>query len=199
MSQVIVTDVDGVMLNWDYAFDLWVRQEHKRIERGLDYLHTYDTSERYTSVSRGEARELILEFNHSAAIGFLPPLRDAVQYVKKLHERHGVVLHVITSLSKDQYAQRLRVLNLHKLFGDTVFDRFIFLDTGAPKQEVLEQYRGIDALWIEDKYANAVDGREVGLTPIMMEHGYNMHLKEKDDGVTVVKNWKDIYDTFYGD
>ena len=75
-------------------------------------------------------------FNQSAVVGFLPPLRDAIHYVRKLHEEHGYVFHVCTSLHKDKNAQKLRIMNLEKLFGETVFEKYIILGCGDDKDEL---------------------------------------------------------------
>ena len=70
-DKVIVVDCDGVLLNWEYAFDCWMN------ERGLyklpDKEHLYNIGERYDiDVERG--RRFVSTFNASAAIGFLPAL-----------------------------------------------------------------------------------------------------------------------------
>ena len=124
-------------------------------------------------------------------MGFLPPLRDAMYYVKRLHEEHGYVFHCITSLTKDENACELRKMNLRKLFGNTAFEKFIFLDTGADKDEVLEQYRGSGLWWIEDKIVNCQVGTSLGLKSLLMEHGHNMDFEHSE--IPRVKNWRDIY------
>ena len=45
------------------------------------------------------------QFNSSAAVGFLPPLRDAQHYMKLLAEKHGYKFVAVTSLHSDPYAQ----------------------------------------------------------------------------------------------
>jgi hypothetical protein len=135
--------------------------------------------------------KLIRIFNESAAIGFLPALRDAMYYVKRLHEEHGFRFHCITSLSLDPNAYKLREMNLNKLFGSTVFERIVCLDTGADKVEALEEYEGTGCYWIEDKISNAEAGYDAGLKCLLVEHGHNMHHYHK--GISTVKNWKEIY------
>ena len=49
--------------------------------------------------------------------------------------------------------------------------------------------------WIEDKVENAVAGKNAGLKPIVIEHGFNMNT---DHGFPVAKNWKDIYELITG-
>jgi hypothetical protein len=105
-----------------------------------------------------------------------------------MHEEQGFIFHVITSLGKNIYAQRLREQNLQKLFGSAI-DRVICLDTGADKQEALEQYRDSGLLWVEDKIENARLGLEMGLESILMEHRFNMNVSD----IPLVKNWKEIY------
>jgi len=114
-------------------------------------------------------------------------------YVKRLHEEHGYVFHCITSLSEDDNAGKLRKMNLRKLFGKTAFEKFIILGTGDDKDEALGEYEGTECWWIEDKPENALAGLNVGLKPLLMEHGHNMSFKH--DNIKKVKNWKEVYET----
>jgi hypothetical protein len=154
----------------------------------------YDISKQY-GIDKDTATKLIKTFNESAAIGFLPPLRDAIHYVRKLHEEHGYVFHAITSLSLDRNAGRLRRMNLEKLFGETVFEEIVCLGTGADKDEALEPYRDTGYYWLEDKWENSVVGQNMGLRSILVEHGHNM--KYKGD-IPIVKDWRAIYNIIVG-
>jgi hypothetical protein len=153
----------------------------------------YDMGDRY-GITKKEKQRLVKHFNESSAIGFLPPLRDAMHYVDKLHRKHGVIFHVITSLSLEPTAQQLRIQNLNKLFGSTVFEKFVFLDTGADKDEALLPYQGSGDIWIEDKVENAILGLDMGLDSILIEHGFNMHTTD----IPLMKNWKDVYEYVAG-
>ena len=188
-KNLILTDCDGVCLDWEWAFNVWM-QEHGFEEIAGSKLN-YDMSIRY-GIPREQVVKLIRIFNESAAIGFLPALRDAMYYVKRLVEEHGYVFHCITSLSRDENAQRLREMNLSKLFGEHTFERIVCLDTGADKHEALEEYEGTGLVWIEDKPENAECGYRYGLNPLLIEHGHNMHYYHAD--IALVKNWCEIYD-----
>lgn len=191
-NKIILTDADGVLLDWEYSFDVWMQQHgFNKVEGGN---LKYNIGTRY-GIDSEQGRRLIKIFNESAHMGFLPPLRDAMFYVKRLHEEHGYVFHCITSLTKDENAQELRRMNLKKLFGETAFEKFIFLDTGADKDEALEPYRNTNYFWIEDKIINAQVGYNLGLKSLLMEHGHNM------DAATPfpkVKNWREVYDIIVG-
>jgi hypothetical protein len=150
------------------------------------YLHDH-----YNELTSEDAPKVIKTFNESAAIGFLPALRDSMYYVKRLHEEHGFRFHCITSLSTDQNAVKLREKNLAKLFGKTAFERVVCLETGANKDCALAEYQDTGCWWIEDKPENAEAGYSAGLKPLLMEHGHNMNFSHP--GIPMVKNWKDIY------
>jgi len=188
-QKLILVDADGVLLDWEWAFSVWM-EEHGFVKtEGSQFM--YDIGQRY-GIDREQGRKLIKIFNESAAIGFLPPLRDAMYYVKRLHEEHGYVFHCITSLSLDANAGKLREMNLRKLFGKTAFEKIVCLDTGADKNEALEPYRDSGCYWLEDKPENAEVGHKLGLKSILMEHGHNMsHANEQ---IPVVKNWREIYE-----
>jgi hypothetical protein len=189
LDKLILTDCDGVCLDWEWAFNVWM-QEHGFEEVPGSKLN-YDMAIRY-GIPKEQVRKLVKVFNESAAIGFLPAQRDAMYYIKRLHEEHGYRFHAITSLSLDPNAQKLREMNLHKLFGPTAFERIVCLDTGADKHETLEEYEGTGCWWIEDKIENAEAGYKAGLKCILLEHGHNMHYYH--EGVKILKTWKDIFE-----
>jgi FMN phosphatase YigB (HAD superfamily) len=187
-ESIILVDADGVLLNWEYAFEIWMAQHGFELIPGGGL--NYDMSVRY-GISRPQIVKLIKLFNESAAIGFLPALRDATYYVKLLHEKHGYVFDVVTSLSTNTYAQKLRKKNLRKLFGETAFRKFKFLGTGADKDDALLPYKDSGLWWIEDKYENFKLGQSLGMKSILIEHGHNMH--KDTTGGYLVKDWETIY------
>ena len=113
-DKLILVDCDGVLLDWEYAFDRWMKRHGYEIL--VDDVYKMDVK---YGLDITESKKLCRMFNESATIRRLPPLRDAIKYVKKLHEEHGYVFHAITSLSKDANACELRRMNLQKLFGKT--------------------------------------------------------------------------------
>jgi hypothetical protein len=191
LNRVILTDCDGVLLNWEYAFTVWMEQHFGDLP--LADPDSYDVGKRY-GLSKERKEELVRFFNESAAIGFLPPLRDAMYYVDLLHRKHGYTFHMITSLSKDESAQKLRIQNTQKLFGETAFTKFIFEDTGADKDDVLEPYRDSGLIWIEDKVENAQLGDRLGLESLVVEHAHNMN----NDEFPTFATWKEIYEYITG-
>lgn len=194
MQKIILTDCDGVVLDWEEGFSVWMEHHgHTKVE---GYQYMYNIGDRY-GISKDQGSKLVRQFNESAAIGFLPPLRDAQYFVKKLHEQHQYKFIAITSLSLDPYAKYLRERNLKKLFGDAFID-VVCLDTGADKDEILAEYgpKYPGHYWIEDKAENLMAGVNQGLKGILIEHGHNMN--DTVDG-HVVKNWEEIYNIVVGE
>jgi len=185
-NKVILTDCDGVLLDWEYAFDQWMTRHGYTVQ----VPDVYQMEIKY-GLDRPETKRLVRMFNESAWIRKLPPLRDAMKYVRKLHVEHGYVFHAITSLSNDQYAQHLRTKNLREMFGDTVFEKYVYLDTGADKDEELEVYKDTGCYWVEDKPENALCGHNLGLQAILVKHGHNTDFEH--ESITTVNNWRDIY------
>jgi len=192
-EKVILTDVDGVLLDWLFAYTQWMDKHGYKQVAGTE--NEYDMNVRY-GITKVEKERLVRMFNESAWIRKLPPLRDAIKYVKKLHEDHGYVFRVISSLSNDYYAQHLRTKNLIEMFGPSVFESFVYLDTGADKDEALEQYRDSGCFWVEDKPENAILGRNIGLESILVAHDFNDI--DGIDGIPRAKNWKEIYEIIAG-
>lgn len=193
-NKIILTDIDGVVLDWEEGFTIWMDYNgHQLVD---DYQYKYDVAKRY-GLNKETSDKLVRQFNASAAIGFLPPLRDAQYYIKLLHEKHKYKFIAVTSLSLDPYAQKLRERNLAKLFGDNTFQEVICLDTGADKDDILidlsYEYQG--CYWIEDKIVNAQLGSDIGYDALLMEHGHSLQAK---GDFKVVKNWEMIYNAILG-
>ena len=185
MDKRVIVDCDGVLLDWAYAFDVWMcEQGYHRLPNTDEY---YDQSFRY-GITKSIANNQVKKFNESGCVGFIPAYKDAVEYVNKLYHL-GWRFEVISCLDKDKYAQKLRVKNLKHLFGN-VFD---FIDcsldfTVGKEQYLFDKYDGTGYYWIEDSVNHAISGAKVGLNSIIMDHAYN----QEWEGLRV-KSWKEVY------
>ena len=193
-ENIILVDCDGVLCDWEYSFT------HFLLHKGYKTKDTseYNVGKRF-GITKEEGRKLVEEFNDSAAIAFLPPLRDAVYYMKRLNMLHGYKFHCITSLSTNRYAQKLRIQNLELLFGKELWDDFIFLPCGADKDEELKKYEGTGCFWIEDKPTNAQTGADFGLNPILVAHSHNVHTVDEQVKFPRFWKWKHIYKYIVGE
>lgn len=185
-EKIILTDVDGVLVNWRDTYHAWKRLYGYSIQNMFAFEYTKQYHDR-------EQRDYVLGnvFNQTGWIEYLPPLEDAIKYVRKLHEEHGYVLHCITSLSSDKYAYQLRLRNLHNLFGKTAIQELICLPYYSSKISVLAKYHGRGLYWIEDRIDNASDGFNEGLKPIVVNSPDNLDIECQ---FPRVNGWKQIYE-----
>jgi FMN phosphatase YigB (HAD superfamily) len=192
-DRIILTDCDGVLLDWEWAFNIWMTERgYVQRPNAKDYYKIHDQFEDLTGA---EAKKFTRLFNESAAIGFLPALRDSVYWVRRLNEEFGYRFICITSLSTDKNAQKLRRMNLEKIYGN-MFDDIVCLETGSDKHEALAKFRDSGMYWIEDKPENSDLGHEYGLRSILLEHGHNMN---HECPYPIVKNWREIFNLITGE
>lgn len=197
-DRIILTDVDGVLLEWEHHFTKWMLQRTLFDERGARYHpyrllpdkeNTYEMAERF-GLSVKEIRKLIREFNRSAWMGTQRPMMESQTWVKLL-AAEGWTFIPITSQTSDIPAQELRKRRLGELFGDHVFQNYHILGTGADKDSALAEFHGTGLYWVEDKPKNALAGLKYGLKPILINHEYNRDFEHAE--ITKVNNWKEIH------
>ena len=186
-DRIILTDVDGVLLEWENHFERWMLTKGYEQKEGKE--NVYSMEKRY-GLYREDKEALIEEFNRSAWMGNQEPLPNSQTWVKLLHAE-GWTFIPITSQTTDIPAQELRKRRLRELFGGTVFENFFILDTGADKDSALAEFHGTGLWWVEDKPENALAGLNYGLKPLLIDHGYNRKFKHQK--IMRVKDWKHIY------
>jgi|TARA_R110002020_G_scaffold330148_2_gene545857 hypothetical protein len=202
-NRIILTDVDGVLLEWEHHFTKWMLQKTLFDDRGSRYhphrllpdkQDTYWMEERF-GLTKNEIRIQIREFNRSAWMGTQRPMLGSQTWVKLL-AAEGWTFIPITSQTSDKPAQELRKRRLGELFGEHVFTNYHILGTGADKDSALAEFHNTGLYWVEDKPANAVAGLKYGLKPILIDHPYNKDLNH--DGIIRVNNWQDIHKILSG-
>jgi hypothetical protein len=183
-EKLILTDCDGVLLHWEWSFDRWMTKHGyaKRSEGAYDIDQCY-------GIDRPHAEQLVRMFNETVFVTTLPPFGDAIRYVRRLHEDHGYVFHVITSIGDDPEIVEGRVKNLHSVFGASPFYRITCIDPDRSKMAALSQYADSGCWWIEDHPKNYSIGSELGLRSILVDQHYNQQF----DVDNRVYSWKQIY------
>lgn len=192
-DNVIVTDYDGVCAYWEHGFHMWMLDKgYKEHNKGF-----YDIEDKY-NISKERADVLIKAFNESAALKRLPPIKDAIKYIRKLHEDHGYVFHCISAIpnTRDMYDARME--NIHNLFGKTAFERLILCGSSKNKKGLLKEYEGTDCFWIEDVSENLEYGVEYGMRGLLMDQHYNQDYKVDPPRSHRVFSWKEIYSRVVG-
>ena len=203
-DRIILTDVDGVLLEWEYHFTEWMLQRNYYDDQEQrvypykllpDKQNTYEMADRF-GLSITEIRKEIREFNKSAWMGTQCPMPDSQTWVKLL-AAEGWTFIPITSQTSDIPAQQLRKKRLGELFGDHIFKNYHILDTGSDKDSVLAEFHNTGLYFIEDKPKNALTGLKYGVRPILIDHPYNRDFQHPD--VIRVNNWKQIHELLHED
>ena len=197
-NRIILTDVDGVLLEWEHHFSKWMLQRTLFDEKGSRYhpytllpnkQNTYEMAERF-GLTIKEIRKEIREFNRSAWMGTQRPMPDSQTWVKLLHAE-GWTFIPITSQTSDKPAQELRKRRMGELFGDYVFSNYHILGTGADKDSALAEFHNTGLYWVEDKPKNALAGLKYGLKVLLYDHPYNQDFNHPE--ITRVNNWEQIH------
>ena len=197
-NRIILTDVDGVLLEWEHHFTKWMLQRTLFDERGSRYYpysllpdkqNTYEMAERF-GLTIKEIRKEIREFNRSAWMGTQRPMPDSQTWVKLLYAE-GWTFIPITSQTSNKPAQELRKKRLGELFGDHVFSNYHILGTGADKDSALAEFHNTGLYWVEDKPKNALAGLKYGLKVLLYDHPYNQDFNHPE--ITRVNNWEQIH------
>ena len=198
-NRIILTDVDGVLLEWEHHFTKWLQLRsyfdkngnrnypYKLLDSGQD---NYDMSKRF-GISKETISQEIREFNRSAWMGTQRPMLESQTWVKLLHAE-GWTFVPITSQTSDIPGQCLRKKRLGELFGEHVFSNYHILGTGADKDGALAEFHNTGLYWVEDKPKNALAGLKYGLKPILIDHPYNKDFNHPD--IIRVNNWKQIHE-----
>ncbi len=187
----ILTDCDGVLLDWETAFHEWM------VAKGYSKVvhDTYNLDVAY-AIPKTEKRDLVRDFNESSWMVNLAPFRDAPSGVARLFAA-GYRFDCITSLSTDPNAKTLRAINLNTCFGSDAFEELVCLDTGADKDDALAKYTGSGLWWIEDKPENCDTGLKFGLRPILIDHPHNRWYD--NPAVIRVRTWEELADIVLGE
>lgn len=196
-NKLILVDVDGVLLDWKNGFLQFMAIEGI-VEKDNSKYHVWEWMETKDKkeIDEEKGRFMIEFFNRSAWMRFLDPLRDVVDIVKALKAK-GYEFKAITSMHTDKPAQELRKMNIAEIFGEGTISDITFLPTGADKTEALSKYEGSGAWWIEDKVENAKIGKDLGLTPIIIEHEYNKDQYVHE--IPTAKFWSTVYKHITGE
>lgn len=190
--KLILTDVDGVLLNWEAAFDNWmIKNGHvKPTTREASY-----SLAKVWNMPEWVIDHLVREFNASSYTGFIKPWGEAGHYVKRLADK-GYKFVTCTSFGGNDASRALRKYNLESVFGD-VFVEHNIIELHGDKSPVLSRWRGSELWWLEDNLNNARKGLELGLRPILVRHHHNAEYE--GDDMLVAHNWREIYTIITGE
>ena len=190
-STAIILDCDGVMLDWLAGFQLYAES---RLRRKLDPRgpSSFDLYPWLGLENFAQALELIEDFHEGdgGEFGRLVPLPGAVEALQAFHEA-GREIHVITACSLNPAVIAMRKANLETVFG-SIFKEIHCVGVRDSKRPLLDAYA--PAVWIEDKFENALDGLEAGHKTYLIRSSHNAGYEAdgKTRDLICVDGWEDI-------
>lgn len=186
MDKIILTDVDGVLLDWETAFEEYAEARGYAFNENKRIVYSMGAQ---LGISHEEAGKLISDFNHSEEFGRIAPYQDSVEYVKRFKDE-GWKFIAITTAGEHPDTWPLRRKNLDDVFGAGAIDELYVLPLNGDKGVELVKYRDSGLFWLEDKPSNAELGYKYGLRPLLMS---TFHNRGYEGGVWRVNTWKEIY------
>ena len=189
MTKTILTDVDGVVLDWTSPFEQWIENEKMPLEVFEISLFEYKSIEDWLGISKEDATNLITEFSLTDHFKSLPSFPDATVIIPEL-KKLGHNFVAITACDSSDQARMKREINLEKLFPG-IFDDVIFtgLDNSLGKRPYLEKWS--NCYWVEDTHEHAVVGNEVGHTVFFVENEIRYPTVHPD--LIKINSWYDIF------
>lgn len=187
MRKLILTDVDGVLLEYFNAFAEYhsiepvTENHHKDLSEALGIpLHTVD--------------KMINDFNHSDSYDNLSPLPHAVKYVERL-KNEGFNFHIITSCGESETIFQKRKDNLlrHFPFDFENGDKLSILEYSDSKYRFLKEYEGSDLVWIEDSIKNYEIGVTLGLDSYLFPNTFNDGDTRDNIHRQTMHDWRSMY------
>ena len=192
-KQVIMTDCDGVLLQWlahtpSFIEDLGYDSSHLRdVMSGNKFVPFCDV---FCTEDRKEGLERLRRYNESHYMRSLPIIENGSdEVIKRLSQKFDIV--VVTSFSdkKEAYHNRLSNLELH--FGDSISE-LICLKHEEDKTPTLKSYaKNRDVvLWVDDQIKHVHHGIEAGINSFQYTHG--MSCGRNTGEVKEIDSWKKI-------
>ncbi len=185
--KLILTDIDGVVLQWGNAFGLYVK-EIGLVNPDHEIQQFYDVAE-LLNITEEEANKLVLQFHDSEYFKHLTPYSDAVTYLHKL-AREGYRFIAISAVGDTEHIYQSRLDNLNKYFFH-VFEDLHIVSPRTSKIPYLSKYS--NAIWIEDSLEHAKSGVEVGHTSLFMDRGDDLRNQKAEPPIITVESWQDVY------
>jgi hypothetical protein len=184
-NKVILTDVDGTLLDFAGPFQSWM--ENLGFTPRCHLYRTYGISDVFDCTIDEKVRE-ISRFSEADEFGFLQPILGAHTVIRSLREAGWHIVAITASHVSEASCARRRA-NLKALFDIEPYDVF-FAGNTIPKSAILHRFG--PSLWVEDSPFHLMEGVDAGHHSFLIDKPYNRDAVLSNALVTRVNNWFDI-------
>lgn len=193
MTKRILTDVDGVLLDWVSGMKSYLENEMGFVVDDEEIRRGFFISE-WLNISRDEASKIVADYHASDYFKNLNSIRNAETVLKDLGE-NGYRFVAITSALNPYSTERQHIIkqnrmdNLTKLFGHIFDDVELVCIQTECKSDFLKKY---DATWwVEDHVENAIIGQDIGHKSLVMHSDYFEFEKAHERKIPVIQCWQE--------
>lgn len=188
-SNLILTDVDDVLLDWRKAMTAHIvgcvdLHEREIPEAFFDLSNLVDDQALHDAMMPESAR--IERFNASPSFSALHAHSDAASVLPALH-RLGFRFIAITAAGAGASITERRWRNLEAVFGP-IFEDVVCVGLHGSKRRELSRHT--PSVWVDDSFGNACDGADMGHT--------SFHFADRrkspgsDSRIRAVTSWAEI-------
>lgn len=191
-EKIILTDVDGVLLDFHSSATEFLRNEKKIDITYADWDKSYWLYEIINGTPEQD-KEIFSEFSQSEYFRNLSARECALKSLKTL-AADGWRFVAVTAAGQGLKHQNMnkvlqyRMDNLEKHFGN-IFEDIHITNVYDCKSPILKRYD--PTWWVEDSVTNAIIGHETGHRSVIM-HTRHYQAEKNTINLPVVKGWDEI-------
>lgn len=193
MKKTILTDCDGVLLNWlsglpGFLEDAGHDTSHlKSLLDGNQFVPFFDL---FMVDNEQDALEMMDRYHQSEHLTRLPEMEPgSSEAIRRLGQDYEII--VVTSFSDNKIAQRNREENLRLRYGDAITD-LVCLPFSADKTEALKSIaKRCDAkIWLDDQIKHVHHGTNAGIDSYQFTFG--MSCGRNTGEVAEIDSWTKV-------
>lgn len=185
-EKILLTDVDGTIVDFGKPFHEWMEQEGYTAIGSLS--ETFDIDIVF-GIDRKTAVDCVERFCKSPVFAQLEPILGAVEAIAWA-KAEGWRVIAITSCAASPEAQEMRCRNLEELFHIPACD-VVFAGLLGDKASILQGYPS--AIWVDDHPHHIDEGTLAGHKCFIIDKPYNRKYCINDGQSTVrVNDWNEI-------
>lgn len=195
MTKTLLTDCDGVLLNWLSGIPAFLAEQgmdSSHLKARLDGNQFVPIEELFMSENLEDALAQMSAYQKSEHLKKLPVMEPGSELsISKLSEEYDII--VVTSFSEDKAAHKNREDNLRLRYGDAIKD-LVCLPFSANKTDALRDLASkTDArIWLDDQIKHVHHGIDAGLKSYQYTHG--MTCGRNTGEVPELDSWKKVED-----
>jgi hypothetical protein len=187
-KQVLLTDLDGVSVDWLSGFAKFMELELGHKAEHLNPLN-FTMIDIFPNLEKPYVH--VRDYQHTDYYKNAPAYVGAYESYKVLKDM-GVNIVAVTSCGTDKKIKENRIYNLESNFPN-IFDEVHMLEIGEDKSKILSNYRS--SKFIDDQIANVIAGSKTGHESYLWDMSYNTKevLPEK---AFRMKNWDALIENY---